>query len=88
MHTSEMIRAIGHLQGSLSTLERMTTREMAALRREVMGHIMLLHRQKSNGGHKGIPWMQIAAMAATAGASIIGLLKPELAAQLLRAIAH
>lgn len=88
MHNGEVTRAIGHLQGTVSTLERTMAREMAALRREVMGHVMLLHRQKATGGHKAIPWAQIAAMAGTALVSMVGLLKPELAAALMRAIAH
>jgi uncharacterized membrane protein len=82
-----MIRAIGRLEATVSSNHASALREIAHIRREVMGHVMLLHR-KSNGGHKGIPWMQIAAMAGTAIASLIGLLKPELAAALLRAIAH
>ncbi len=82
-----MIRAIGRLEATVSSNHASTLREIAHVRREVMGHVMILHR-RSNGGHKGIPWMQIAAMAATAGASILGLLKPELASALLRAIAH
>jgi len=88
MHTGEVSHAIGHLQGSVSALERTMAREIAALRREVMGHVMLLHRKQSNGGHKGIPWAQIAAMAGTALVSLLGLLKPELAAAIMRAIAH
>lgn len=87
MPIGETNRELGHLRGSVSALERWTMHALAAQRREYMGHIMLLHR-RPNGGHKGIPWAQIAAMAGTAIASLIGLLKPELAATIMRALTH
>src|SRR5262245_28159101 len=77
MQTCQISRALGRLEGTVF-----------AHRREMMGHVMLLHRMARANGHgrKGFPWMQIAAMATSGIASLIGLLKPEAAAAIWVAI--
>ena len=87
--TGDLILAIGQLHGRVAALERATTREVIALRRELITHVMLIHRKLKNGGHKArVPWLNIIAMAVTGGTSLLGLLKPETAAAILRGLLH
>jgi hypothetical protein len=69
----------------------MTNRRIDDLDHKLMGHVAILHRKiKSGNGHGGkrIPWMQFAAMGTVALSSLIGLLSPEKAAAILRALIH
>ena len=66
----------------------MTNRRVDDLRRELMVHVAMLYRKQKNGPGRKIPWVQIAAMGTVAISSILGLVSPEKAATLLRALLH
>ena len=81
MQPTETARAIGALEiGHL-----MTNRRIDDLRRELMGHIMVLRKSAGAHGRKW-PWAQFAAMGLVALTSVIGLIKPETAAAVLKAL--
>ena len=84
--SNETARAIGTLEATVS----LTNRRIDDLRRELLTHIMLLYRlhRKPNGNGRKMPWLQLAAMGTVALTSLLGLLKPETAAMILRAILH
>lgn len=54
--------------------------EMRLMRREV--------REMKSGHGRKIPWMQIVAMGTVAFSSVAGIMSPEKAAALLRALVH
>lgn len=81
--SSEIMQEIGALRTGLL----MTNRRIDDLRREIMVHIMLQHRKRQRGGSR-IPWLQIVAMGTVALSSILGLVSPEKAAAILRALMH
>lgn len=66
----------------------LTNRRIDDLDRKVMGHLMLIYRElrKRNGHGRKSLWLQIGTMAAIALSSILGLVKPEMAAALMRAL--
>lgn len=66
--------AIGNVRGEMRA-------EVRAMRREL---------KEVRHGHSGrkIPWMQILAMGTVAFSSVAGILSPEKAAALLRALLH
>lgn len=76
--SAEIHMMIGRLQGTV-----------AAQRAEYMGHIMILHRKSTNGNGHGVGHLkQWASMGMIALACVIGLVKPDLAAALIRALLH
>ena len=84
MQLTEITREIGRLEIGLSGAHM----RISDLRREVMGHIVLLHRRHGSGHGRKPPWLQIAAMGTVALTSILGLVSPEKAAAILRALLH
>jgi len=84
MQPTEIAREIGRLETGVLAVHR----RVDDLRREMMGHIVMLHRKQRNGNSRKSPWFQIAAMGIIALSSILGLVKPEMAAALLRALPH
>ena len=82
--SSEIMQEIGALRIGIS----MTNRRIDDLRREIMVHIMLQHRRRRQNGNGKPPWLQIAAMSTVALTSILGLVSPEKAAAILKALMH
>lgn len=88
--SSEIIRAIGALQGTVSATREEMRCGLAGLRQELRWHVVRLERRMDRGrnGRKLHPWAQIAAMAIVAISSILGLVRPDMAAMILRALLH
>lgn len=84
MHPTEIAREIGRLEIGIASLHR----RVDDIRRELLGHVMILHRKQRSSGRKPTAWLQFAAMGIIALSSILGLVKPEMAAALLRALPH
>lgn len=81
---------IGRLQGMFSTAHEATNRRIDDVVKHLGGRISrleaLMHKRKPH--RTSSPWLQIAAMGAIALSSIAGLVKPEAAAAILRALLH
>jgi hypothetical protein len=79
----EMAYRVGKLESGLENLQARSD--------DRWGLVMMHLRRNGNGTKdhgKRLPWMQIAAMATVAITSIVGLISPEKAAALLRALIH
>lgn len=81
MQPTEIARAIGAFETGLL----MTNRRIDDLRREVMAHVAVLRKSSGTNGRK-LPWAQFAAMGLVALTSILGLIKPETAASVFKAL--
>ena len=73
--------------GALRTGQEMTNRRIDDVRRELMGHIMALRKSAGTNVRK-MPWAQFAAMGLVALTSLLGLIKPEQAASVLKGLLH
>ena len=82
----EIIRSIGRLETGISEAHR----RVDSLTSEVRWNIVRLERRmdKRNGNGRKFPWVQIAAMGTVALTSLLGLISPEKAAAILRALIH
>lgn len=83
---------IGRLQGTLYTAHAETHRRIDDLGRFLGGRMARLERRVDAMGGKGrrtsSPWLQIAAMSAIGFSALTGLVKPEVAAAILRGLLH
>ena len=86
-----MIHSLGHLEATVHLGHAETHRRIDDWARFLGGRITRLEARVDRlGKHKGgkSPWLQIAAMGAIALSSLMGLVKPEAAAAILRALLH
>lgn len=84
MQLTEMAYKIGQLESGLAA--------MIARGDDRWSLVMMLLKRQGNGNGNGhgrkIPWMQLAAMATVALTSLLGIITPERAATILRALLH
>lgn len=90
MDQAQMIHSLARLEGIVHLGHAETHRRIDDLTRHHGGRISRLEaRMERHGkGRTSSPWLQIAAMGAIALSSIAGLVKPEAAAAILRALLH
>lgn len=88
--SSEIIRAIGALQATATATREEMHRSLAVLRAELRWHVTRLERrmERSGNGRRLHPWVQIVAMGIVAISSILGLVRPDTAATILRVLLH
>ena len=81
---------IGRLQGTISISREETHRRIDDAVRQLGGRMTRLELRvdKMHGKRTSSPWMQVAAMGAIALSAVTGLVKPEAAAAILRALLH
>lgn len=90
MDQAQMIHSLGRLEASIAEGHAGLHRRIDDALRHLGGRISRLEgRMERHGkGRTSSPWLQIAAMGAIALSSIAGLVKPEAAAAILRALLH
>lgn len=83
---------IGRLQGTLSITREETHRRIDDAVRYIGGRLTRLEvrvdKMGKNGRRTSSPWLQLAAMGTIAISALMGLVKPEAAAAILRALLH
>lgn len=80
MQLTDMAHRIGKLESGLESL--------ISRGDDRWNLVLILLRKNGNGHARRFPWMQLAAMGTVALTSLLGLISPEKAAGILRALAH
>lgn len=86
-----MIRSVAHLEGIVHLGHAETHRRIDDMARHLGGRISRLEARVERGKkhHRtSSTWLQFAAMGTVVASSVMGLLKPEAAAAIIRALLH
>jgi hypothetical protein len=83
-----MTHSLGRLEGIISVGHTETHRRIDDLARHLGGRISRLEAKMGKQGKTSSPWMQLAAMGLIGLSALTGLVKPEVAATILRSLLH